>query len=67
MIFTRGPCDDHHVYVKAAPHAYVAIQGAQEGDLMGIAPTGRQVSFKMIGISRIVDGKVEEWEVASSD
>jgi predicted ester cyclase len=43
------------------------ISGRHEGDLMGTAPTGRDVSFTMLTISRCVDGKIaEEWEIADT-
>ena len=38
-------------------------QGTHQGELMGIAPTGNQVTFTGITIHRIEDDKiVEEWE-----
>ncbi len=38
-------------------------RGTHKGDLMGIAPTGRQVTVPGMGVSRIAGGKVvEEWE-----
>ena len=38
-------------------------RGTHKGDLMGIAPTGKQVTLTGIVISRIVGGKiVEDWE-----
>jgi predicted ester cyclase len=41
------------------------IRGRHEGDLAGVAPTGRDVTFTGITISRCRDGKiVEEWELA---
>ncbi|HWZ20624.1 MAG TPA: ester cyclase [Ktedonobacteraceae bacterium] len=37
-------------------------RGTHEGDLMGIAPTGKQVTVTGISIQRIANGKiVEEW------
>jgi steroid delta-isomerase-like uncharacterized protein len=40
-----------------------SLQGTHEGELMGIAPTGKQVSVPAILISRIVSGQVvEDWE-----
>jgi len=43
------------------------LTGRHEGDLMGTAPTGRDVSFSMLTISRCRDGKIEEeWEVADT-
>jgi steroid delta-isomerase-like uncharacterized protein len=36
--------------------------GTHKGDLMGIAPTGKQVTVSAINIIRVVNGKtVEEW------
>jgi steroid delta-isomerase-like uncharacterized protein len=34
--------------------------GTHEGELMGIAPTGKQVTLTGMAISRIVDGKIME-------
>ena len=43
------------------------LTGRHEGDLMGVAPTGRDVSFSMLTISRCRDGKIEEeWEIADT-
>ena len=43
------------------------IRGVHEGDLMGTAPTGREVAFAMITISRFEDGRIaEEWEIADT-
>lgn len=43
------------------------IRGTHDGDLMGTAPTGRDVSFGMITISRCEDGRIaEEWEIADT-
>jgi steroid delta-isomerase-like uncharacterized protein len=40
-------------------------QGTHKGELMGIAPTGKQVTITGINISRIVGGKlVEDWTEA---
>jgi predicted ester cyclase len=40
------------------------FHGTHEGDLMGIAPTGRQVEITVIDIVRIRDGKIaEHWNV----
>ena len=35
-------------------------RGTHQGEFMGIAPTGRQMSVTEIGILRMVDGKVTE-------
>lgn len=38
-------------------------RGTHQGELMGIAPTGRRVTLTGIAIARLVDGKIEEiWE-----
>jgi predicted ester cyclase len=43
------------------------IGGTHEGELMGIQPTGRDVAFMGITISRCRDGKiVEEWELVDT-
>ena len=43
------------------------VRGVHEGDLMGTAPTGREVAFAMITISRFEDGRIaEEWEIADT-
>ena len=43
------------------------IRGTHQGELMGIAPTGRQVAFTGIFIVRIAGRKVaEEWEEADA-
>jgi predicted ester cyclase len=40
------------------------IRGRHEGDLMGAPPTGRDVEFTGLTISRCRDGKIEEeWEL----
>jgi len=43
------------------------VRGVHEGDLMGAAPTGREVAFTMITISRFENGRIaEEWEIADT-
>lgn len=38
------------------------FSGTHQGELMGIPPTGKRVSFAVIHIDRVVDGKiVEHW------
>jgi steroid delta-isomerase-like uncharacterized protein len=38
-------------------------RGTHQGDLMGVAPTGKEVTVTGISIVRIAEGKiVEEWE-----
>jgi predicted ester cyclase len=40
------------------------FHGTHEGELMGIAPTGRQVEIEVIDIVRVADGRiVEHWNV----
>jgi len=42
--------------------ARITMSGTQTGSFMGIAPTGKHVSFTGIYIARIADGKiVEHW------
>ena len=43
------------------------IRGRHEGELMGAAPTGKDVEFSGITISRLRDGKIaEEWELTDT-
>jgi predicted ester cyclase len=43
------------------------IRGRHEGDLMGAPPTGRDVEFTSLTISRCRDGKLEEeWELVDT-
>jgi predicted ester cyclase len=43
------------------------IRGRHEGELMGTPPTGREVEFTALAISRCRDGKIEEeWELADT-
>ena len=43
------------------------ITGTHDGDLMGTPPTGRDVSFTGITISRCENGRIaEEWEIADT-
>lgn len=38
------------------------FSGTHQGELMGILPTGKQVTFSVVHIDRLVDGKiVEHW------
>jgi predicted ester cyclase len=40
------------------------IRGRHDGELMGVPPTGRDVEFTSVTISRCHDGKIaEEWEL----
>jgi predicted ester cyclase len=41
------------------------VRGTHDGELMGAAPTGREVAFSMLTVSRCADGRIaEEWEIA---
>lgn len=43
------------------------IRGSHDGDLMGTPPTGRDVEFIGLTVSRCHDGKiVEEWELVDT-
>jgi len=43
------------------------IRGRHDGELMGTAPTGREVEFMILTLSRCRDGKIEEeWELADT-
>jgi steroid delta-isomerase-like uncharacterized protein len=43
------------------------VRGVHEGELMGTPPTGREVAFAMITVSRFEDGRIaEEWEIADT-
>ena len=43
------------------------IRGRHEGELMGTPPTGRNVAFSALAISRCSGGKIEEeWEIADT-
>jgi steroid delta-isomerase-like uncharacterized protein len=38
--------------------------GTHNGDLMGVAPTGKRVSIGGIAVARVADGKIaEEWPI----
>jgi len=44
--------------------SHVTSRGTHKGELMGIAPTGKQVTVPVICISRFVDDKIgEDWEI----
>ena len=43
------------------------IRGRHEGELMGTAPTGRDVEFTGLTVSRCRDGRIEEeWELVDT-
>ena len=38
------------------------FRGTHEGEFMGVAPTGRQVTFRGLSLNRVAEGKiVEAW------
>ena len=44
--------------------SHVTSRGTHRGELMGISPTGKQVTVPVICISRFVDDKIgEDWEI----
>ena len=44
---------------------HAVLTGTQEGELLGIPPTGKKVSFQMFDRVRVHDGKaVEHWGVS---
>ena len=47
--------------------SYARVTGTQDGDFMGLPPTGRTVDFRVMGILRFVNGQaVERWGVGDS-
>jgi predicted ester cyclase len=69
----RSALGDLHVTVEHqfTEGDYVAtrttIRGRHEGELMGTPPTGRDVTFTCLTISRCRDGRIEEeWELADT-
>ena len=66
MIFNAFPDGCHILEEVIAEDDKVVTRGkfsgTHQGELMGIPPTGKQVSFSVIHIDRVVDGKVvEHW------
>ena len=44
-----------------------AIRGTHTGELMGAAPTGREVAFSGLTVSRCENGRIaEEWEIVDT-
>lgn len=55
---------DHQIAEGDQVASRATFRGRHVGELMGIAPTGREVEFTAIAISRCRDGRiVEEWEL----
>jgi SnoaL-like polyketide cyclase len=43
------------------------VRGRHQGELMGTSPSGREIAFSGVTISRCRDGKiVEEWEICDT-
>jgi predicted ester cyclase len=43
------------------------VRGRHDGELMGASPTGKEIAFSGVTISRCRDGKVvEEWEICDT-
>jgi len=64
MLYTAFPDLHHSVEEQIAEDDNVAsiinVQGTHKGDFLGVAPTGRQVVFEDIMITRFRGGKVVE-------
>ncbi len=57
----RGTSEIQIAEVDMVANRWVA-HGTHRGEFMGIAPTGREVTFRSIAIDRMADGKaVEGW------
>ncbi|HET6294231.1 MAG TPA: ester cyclase, partial [Kribbella sp.] len=45
---------------------YKTYHGTHQGEFLGIAPTGKKVSFYTVDVMRVVDGKItDHWGVAT--
>jgi steroid delta-isomerase-like uncharacterized protein len=43
------------------------VEGTHEGELFGVAPTGRRVSIESMTVERVSDGKIREhWRITDS-
>ncbi len=66
MMFVAFP-DGRHILEKAIAEGDKVVtrgifKGTHQGELMGIPPTGKQVTFSVVHIDRIENGKiVEHW------
>ena len=55
-------CDTIEQQIAEGDRVATRFKGTQEGEIMGIAPTGRQAVWTGITIDRIADGRiVESW------
>ena len=66
MMFAAFP-DGRHILEEAIAQGDKVVtrgifKGTHQGELMGIAPTGKQVTFSVVHIDRLENGKiVEHW------
>ena len=66
MMFAAFP-DGHHILDEVVAEGDRVVtrgifQGTHQGELMGIAPTGKQVTFSVVHIDRLENGKIiEHW------
>jgi predicted ester cyclase len=63
--FLRAFPDGHHVFERVVVEDGVvmtlgAYEGTHLGEMQGIAPTGRHVSFPVMHLDRVVDGRIVE-------
>lgn len=43
------------------------VRGTHQGELMGVSPSGREIAFSGVTLSRCRDGRiVEEWEICDT-
>lgn len=64
MMFSAFP-DGRHILEEVIAEGNTVVTrgiflGTHQGELMGIAPTGKQVQFSVVHIDRVMDGKVTE-------
>ena len=43
-----------------AANRFIFYYGTHQGEFMGVAPTGRRVTFRGLSLDRVVDGKIVE-------
>ena len=66
MMFAAFP-DGRHILEEVIAEGDKVVtrgifSGTHQGEIMGIPPTGKQVTFSVVHIDRVVDGKiVEHW------
>jgi predicted ester cyclase len=41
---------------------WAVLSGTHEGEYNGVPPTGRKLEWRQVGYTRVVDGKVVEYE-----